>query len=113
MSAARGNGQAFVSFSAPSSNGGSPVTGYIANCNGIDYGGSSPITVGGLTNGVTCERGWTLLCAIVGSAFTVRCRAVVLLFPRQLLCEGIQCGRLQLQLGNQRRHALYVVVSSV
>ena len=49
-----GNGQATISFSPPASNGGSPITSYLATCNpgGIMApGGASPITVVGLSNG--------------------------------------------------------------
>ena len=53
-SATAGNGNAVVSFSAPSSNGGSPVTGYTVTSspgNVVASGSSSPITVSGLSNG--------------------------------------------------------------
>jgi len=54
VSAVGGNGQAVVSFTAPASNGGSAVTSYTVTSSpgGITKtGGSSPITVTGLTNG--------------------------------------------------------------
>ena len=60
VSATPGQGQATVSFSAPASNGGSTITGYTvtatdtttpANGNQTVTGTTSPITVGGLTNG--------------------------------------------------------------
>jgi cytochrome c peroxidase/chitodextrinase len=54
-SASAGNAQATVSFSAPSSNGGSAITGYEIYANGsstaIKTGTSSPLVVTGLTNG--------------------------------------------------------------
>jgi hypothetical protein len=49
-----GNGQASISFTAPASNGGSPITSYTATCNPGGITGSaaaSPVTVAGLTNG--------------------------------------------------------------
>jgi chitodextrinase len=49
-----GNSQATVTFTAPASNGGSPITGYTVTSNpgGLTgTGSSSPITVTGLTNG--------------------------------------------------------------
>ena len=52
--AAAGNGQASVTFTAPGSDGGSPITGYtvFASHGGISATGSaSPITVTGLSNG--------------------------------------------------------------
>jgi cytochrome c peroxidase/chitodextrinase len=54
-SASAGNAQATVSFSAPSSNGGSAITAYEIYANGsstvIKSGTSSPLVVTGLTNG--------------------------------------------------------------
>lgn len=52
--ATAGGGQATVTFAAPSSNGGSPVTGYIVTSSPggkTGTGTGSPITVSGLTNG--------------------------------------------------------------
>lgn len=54
VTAAAGNGQAIVSFTAPSYNGGSPITGYVvaSNPGSITAAGTdTPITVTGLTNG--------------------------------------------------------------
>ena len=53
--ATRGNGEATITFSAPSSNGGSAITYYTVTSNtGVTaYAGTSPITVTGLTNGVS------------------------------------------------------------
>jgi hypothetical protein len=54
--ATAGNGQATVSFSPPASDGGSPITSYTVTSTpgGVTAsGGSSPITVSGLTNGTT------------------------------------------------------------
>lgn len=51
-----GNGTATVSFTAPASDGGSNITGYTATCNPGGFtasGAASPLTVSGLTNGVT------------------------------------------------------------
>lgn len=51
--ATRGNAQASVAFSAPGSNGGAPLLGYIARCGSASQAGpASPIVVGGLSNGV-------------------------------------------------------------
>ncbi|WP_025694358.1 cadherin-like beta sandwich domain-containing protein [Paenibacillus durus] len=54
VNAVAGNGQATVSFTAPSDNGGSPIIGYEVTAlpgNIIAEGTSSPITVTGLSNG--------------------------------------------------------------
>lgn len=56
VSATAGNGQATVTFTAPASNGGSPITGYTVTSNPGNIaasGSGSPITVIGLTNGST------------------------------------------------------------
>ncbi|WP_281168524.1 S-layer homology domain-containing protein [Anaerovorax odorimutans] len=55
-SAAAGNGQAVISFTAPSDNGGSEITAYVVTTSPGSIsvtGTSSPITVTGLTNGTT------------------------------------------------------------
>lgn len=52
--ATAGNGQASVSFTAPSNNGGSPITGYTVTSTPGNFTGTgniSPITVSGLANG--------------------------------------------------------------
>lgn len=56
VSALPGNSQATVIFNAPTSNGGSPITGYIVTSNPENKTGTgtvSPITITGLTNGTT------------------------------------------------------------
>ena len=60
VSATAGNGQAVVTFTAPTNTGGSTITGYSASCTssnggaaGTITGSSSPLTVTGLTNGKT------------------------------------------------------------
>jgi hypothetical protein len=63
VSAAAGNEQATVSFTAPTDVGGSAVTGYVATSNdGVGATGSaSPITVSGLTNGTSYTfRVWAI-----------------------------------------------------
>ncbi len=58
VSAVAGDAQATVSFAAPASDGGSPITSYIARCGTQSAPGSLPsIVVSGLTNGVsvTCS----------------------------------------------------------
>ena len=55
VQATAGNGLATVTFVAPASNGGSPITGYIVTVNPGSRtvsGNASPITITGLTNGV-------------------------------------------------------------
>jgi hypothetical protein len=59
VSAVAGDGSVTVSFSAPVSDGGSPITGFVATCGSISDPGladGSPIVVGELVNGVpvTC-----------------------------------------------------------
>lgn len=52
--AVAGNGQATVTFTAPASNGGSPITNYTATCDGSSATGAfSPIVVSALANNVT------------------------------------------------------------
>lgn len=54
VTATAGNGSVTISFTAPVSNGGSPITGYTATCSpgGVTVSGAaSPLTVTGLTNG--------------------------------------------------------------
>ncbi|OAB36972.1 hypothetical protein PMSD_11140 [Paenibacillus macquariensis subsp. defensor] len=56
VTAVAGNGQAVVSFTAPSDNGGSPITGYEVTSipgNIIVTGSASPVIVTGLTNGTS------------------------------------------------------------
>jgi len=56
VTAVAGNGRATIAFTVPSETGGSPITGYeviISPGNAVVAGGSSPITVTGLTNGVS------------------------------------------------------------
>jgi Subtilase family/Domain of unknown function DUF11/Fibronectin type III domain/WD40-like Beta Propeller Repeat len=56
VAAAAGYGQATVSFTAPASNGGAPISSYTVTSSpgGVTaVGGASPITVNGLTNGTT------------------------------------------------------------
>jgi hypothetical protein len=53
--AVTGNGKATISFTTPTENGGSPITGYIVTSNPGSItatGAGSPITVNGLTNGI-------------------------------------------------------------
>jgi hypothetical protein len=51
VSAITGDAQAFIAFTPPAFNGGSPVTGYIASCSAISAAGArSPINVTGLAN---------------------------------------------------------------
>ena len=55
LAATPGNGQVTVTFSPPAGDGGSPVTGYTAQCAGtptaFNSGAASPITVSGMING--------------------------------------------------------------
>ncbi|TMV47660.1 hypothetical protein FE783_21675 [Paenibacillus mesophilus] len=56
VAAVAGNGQATVTFTAPANNGGSSITGYVvttAQGNISASGTASPITVTGLTNGIS------------------------------------------------------------
>lgn len=70
-SATPGNSQATISFTAPVSNGGSPITSYTVTCNpgAFSAGGpGSPITVTGLSNGTTYSCSVTATNAIGTSA---------------------------------------------
>ena len=56
VSATPGNAQALVSFTPPSDNGGSQVTGYVVTSSPGSFtaaGANSPVVIGGLTNGIT------------------------------------------------------------
>jgi hypothetical protein len=55
VSAIAGNASAVISFTAPSSDGGSTITGYIVTSSGgqTAFGTASPITMTGLANGTT------------------------------------------------------------
>lgn len=56
VKATAGNGRAVVTFRAPADNGGSPITGYeviISPGGTVVTGGTSPITITGLTNGTS------------------------------------------------------------
>jgi hypothetical protein len=55
LTATAGNGEATVSFTAPASDGGSPITGYTVTSSGgqTAQGAGSPVTVDGLTNGAS------------------------------------------------------------
>ncbi|MBL0121934.1 MAG: fibronectin type III domain-containing protein [Betaproteobacteria bacterium] len=61
LSATPGNGQVSVSFSPPAFDGGSPVTGYTAQCAGAqtasNTGAGSPVTVTGMINGQSYSCG--------------------------------------------------------
>ncbi|MCP1137267.1 SBBP repeat-containing protein [Paenibacillus polysaccharolyticus] len=56
VSAVAGNGEATVTFTAPTENGGSPITGYEvtdSSGNAVTTGAASPIVITGLTNGTS------------------------------------------------------------
>lgn len=68
VSAVAGNGQVTLNFTAPLSNGGSPITSYAATCNNgagtrnvVTSSLSSPMVVSGLTNG------WAYSCSVVAT----------------------------------------------
>ncbi len=66
-----GNAQATIAFTAPASNGGSPITGYTVTCGPGAFsanGTASPLTVTGLTNGTTYTCSVTATNAIGTSA---------------------------------------------
>ena len=52
--AVAGDGQVTISFTAPSNTGGSPITQFTATCGGLTASGAnSPLTVSGLSNGIS------------------------------------------------------------
>lgn len=55
VSAIAGNATVYVYFDPPADSGSSPITTYMATASpgGLSASGASPITVGGLTNGIT------------------------------------------------------------
>jgi uncharacterized repeat protein (TIGR01451 family) len=56
VSVIAGNAQATLTFNPPSFNGGSPITGYVAHCGSASVSSaSSPIIVGGLSNGISYD----------------------------------------------------------
>jgi len=74
VTAIAGNGEATVSFIAPVSNGGSAITSYIVTSNTGGFtatGGSSPITITGLTNGVAYTFTVTAVNAIATSSASI------------------------------------------
>ena len=69
VSAIPGDGQVFVRFSAPASNGGSPLTGYTATCGTQSASASRPpITVAGLPNDVAVSCSVVALNAVGAGA---------------------------------------------
>lgn len=90
--ATAGDGQASVTFTAPSSNGGNPITGYTVTSNpgGITATGtSSPIAVTGLTNGTSYTFTVTATNGTGSSAPSAASNAVV---PRLLTVSGTPPG---------------------
>lgn len=80
ITATAGDGSATVAFTAPSNNGGSPITGYevIASPGSIVVTGtSSPITVTGLTNGVSYTFTVIAVNGVSKSAASVASNAVI------------------------------------
>ncbi len=78
-----GNTQATINFTAPANTGGLPITLYTASCNGItNTGMASPITVSGLTNGVTysCKVQATNGAGTSGDSGTVNVTPVAIAF---------------------------------
>jgi mono/diheme cytochrome c family protein len=87
-----GNTQATVNFTAPANNGGLTITSYTASCNGItNTGAGSPITVSGLTNGVT----YTCSVQATNGAGTSPASGTVMITPVAIAFTGTVYSRKQ------------------
>jgi hypothetical protein len=83
-SATRGNGKATIAFTAPASDGGSPITGYTATCNPgavSATGAASPLLVTGLANGTAYACSVTAANAVGASVASATVNVTPATFP--------------------------------
>lgn len=98
--ATAGNAQATLTFTAPTSNGGTAITGYVGHCGAITATGTAPpIVVGGLTNGVSYSCYVTATNAIGNSAPSASLNVTPVTTPDPPTITGISAGNASVTVG--------------